>query len=164
MERDLDFEYSVGQKVRELRRKLGWSQQVLADYANIERNQIRRVEGAKHSCSIATITSIARALGRQPYELIKADHLIKVSKNLDSAVKRRRVTTKYVLDITSSSFLNRPRSVEEIVMLCEQKLDVSIPSSATSAVLKKLVDEGLLKRMPSSIKGRYRYQRIEKIE
>lgn len=159
MERDINFEQSIGEKVREYRKKLGWSQQVLADYANLEKNQIRRVELAKHSPSVAIITSIARAFGRQPYELIRTEYLIKVNKNLDSPGKRRRITTAYIRALTSTSFFNHPRTVDVIIKHCEEKYDVEIPSSAASGVLKKLVDEKILRRIPAKIKGRFEYQK-----
>ena len=159
MERDLNFEIAVGERVREFRKRLGWSQQVLGDYANLERNQIRRIEQAKNSTSLAVITSIAKALGRQPHELLKTDYHLKVNKTIDSPLQRRRITTTYIRDILNTSFLNHPKQVDEIVRFCEQRFDVSIKSSPASGVLKKLVDEGLLIRTPAKIKGRYCYQR-----
>jgi transcriptional regulator with XRE-family HTH domain len=159
VERDIHFEVSVGEKVREFRKKLGWSQQVLGDYANLERNQIRRVERAKNSPGLAIITSIAKALGRQPFELLKTNYPIKIIKNLDTPVQRRKVTTAYIREISHTSFLTQPKAVDQIVKHCEEKFDVDIPSSATSAVLKKLVDEKILKRIPAKIRGRFLYQK-----
>lgn len=159
MERDKNFEKSIGRKVRELRKELGWSQQVLADNANLEKNQIQRVELAKNTTSIAIITLVAKALGKQPYEILKTDYQIKVNKTLDNPVRRRRVTTAYILETLSTSFLNTPKSVIEIVNYCEKTYDITVPSSATSAVLKKLVNQNLLKRIPSKIRGRYLYQK-----
>lgn len=159
MERDLNFELSVGERIREFRRKLGWSQQVLGDYANLERNQIRRVEQAKNSPGLAVIASIARALGRQPFELLKTEYQFKVNKNFDNPMQRRRVTTIYIRELLHTSFLNQPRTVEEIIEYCEHKFDVTILSSPASGVLKKLVDEGALIRTPAKIKGRFCYQR-----
>lgn len=160
MERDKNFEKSFGDKVRELRQKLGWSQQVLADNANIEKNQIQRVELAKHTTTLAIITAIARALGKQPFEVVKADYQIKVNKHLDSPKRRRLVTTSYIREIAATPFLSSPRSVDEIVKHCEEKYDITVPSSATSGVLKKLADEKVIERIPSKIRGRYLYQRV----
>ena len=159
VERDIHFEGSVGERVRELRRRLGWSQQVLGDHANIEKNQIRRVERAKNSPGLAILTSIARALGKQPFELLKTTHQIKVNKNLDTPVKRRKITTSYIREVSTSSFFNQPKEVDEVLKHCAKKFDVDIPSSAASAVLKKLVDEKVLLRTPSKIKGRFLYQK-----
>jgi transcriptional regulator with XRE-family HTH domain len=159
VEREVNFEKSVGQKVRELRKRLGWSQQVLADYANLEKTQIQRVELAKHSAALAILTTIAKALGRQPFELLKTEYHVKVNKDLHTAGRRRTVTTEYIRQIVSGSFLNQPRKVDDVVKFCEEKYDVIVGSSATSASLKKFVDEGVLKRAPSKIKSRFVYQK-----
>lgn len=82
--RDIKFEKSVGAKIKELRKELNWSQQKLADEANLERKQIQRVEKAEHSASLSIVLAIAKALGKQPYELLKTDHKIKVNTSLDS--------------------------------------------------------------------------------
>jgi len=75
--RDIKFEKSVGNKIREIRKELGLSQQKLADDANLEKKQIQRVERAEHSPTLSVIVAIAKALGREPYELLKSDHKIK---------------------------------------------------------------------------------------
>ena len=80
--RDIKFEKSVGIKIKEFRKALGLSQQKLADDANLEKKQIQRIERAEHSATLAVIVSIAKALGRQPYELLKTD--VKVKEGADS--------------------------------------------------------------------------------
>ena len=157
--RDIDFERAVGQKVKELREKLNWSQKHLADVANLEQNQIQRIENSKNTTSLAILTAIARALGKQPYELLKVDFYIHVNTSFEIIKKKSPKTTSIVSEISTSSFLNTPRSVMEIVKQAKEKFGVNIPSSATSAVLKKLVDERLLKRVPAKISGRYQYQK-----
>lgn len=85
--RDIKFEKAVGAKVRELRGTIGWSQQKLADEANLEKKQIQRVERAEHSASLAVLVAIAKVLGKQPYELLKSDFKVKVNTNPDSETK-----------------------------------------------------------------------------
>lgn len=75
--RDIRFEKSVGDKVKELRKTAGLSQLQLAHDANLEKKQIQRVEKAEHSVTLSVIVAIAKALGRQPYELIKTDVKVK---------------------------------------------------------------------------------------
>jgi transcriptional regulator with XRE-family HTH domain len=77
--RDIKFEKSVGTKIKEFRKELGWSQQKLADEANLERKQIQRIERAEHSASLSIIVGIAKVLGKQPYELLKTEYKVKVS-------------------------------------------------------------------------------------
>ena len=80
--RDIKFEKSVGAKVKEFRKGLGWSQQRLADEANLEKKQIQRVEKAENSTSLSIIVAISKALGRQPFELLKSDVQVKVNSSL----------------------------------------------------------------------------------
>lgn len=75
--RDIKFEKAVGMKIREYRKALGLSQQNLADDANLEKKQIQRLERAEHSATLSVIVAVAKALGRQPYELLKTDIKVK---------------------------------------------------------------------------------------
>jgi transcriptional regulator with XRE-family HTH domain len=159
VERDIIYETAVGERIRELRLKLGWSQQVLAYHANLEKNQIKRIERAANSSSIAIFNSVAKALGKQPYEIFKTSYQVDVNKNLEPQVKKRSVITAHIKKVAESNFLNSPKSVDEIVRHCEDKLDVIVPSSATSAVLTKLVNEKILSRAPGKINGRFVYQK-----
>jgi transcriptional regulator with XRE-family HTH domain len=77
--RDIKFEKSVGAKIREFRKALGLSQQKLADDANLEKRQVQRIERAENSASLSVIVAIAKALGKQPYELLKSEYKIKVN-------------------------------------------------------------------------------------
>lgn len=158
--RDIEFEKAVGIKVREFRERLGWSQKHLADIANIEQNQVQRVENAKNTTTLAILTAIAKALGKQPFELLRTDHQVRVNSNFDAPTRKKSPeTTKHIHEITKSSFLNSPRSVNDIVKYCKERFNVRIPSSATSAVLKNLVDDKVLKRISAKIKGRFLYQK-----
>ncbi len=81
--RDIKFEKSVGAKVKEFRKELGWSLQKLADDANLEKKQIQRIEKAEHSATLSIIVAIAKALGKQPYELLKTDVKVKANARFD---------------------------------------------------------------------------------
>jgi transcriptional regulator with XRE-family HTH domain len=89
--RDIKFEKSVGVQLKEFRKELGWSQQKLADEANLERKQIQRVEKAEHSVTLSIIVAISKALGRQPYELLKTDFKVKINTGLESEKKSKSV-------------------------------------------------------------------------
>lgn len=156
--RDIEFESAVGARVRKLREKLGWSQEHLAAMANLESNQIYRVEAAKNTPSLAIITVIAKALGRQPYELLKTDYEVDVNDKFDLPFKENSLgTTKAIKQLASTSFLNTPRSVEDIVRQCYKLYKTELKSSATSGALKKLIDSGVLSKRTTSVKGRYLY-------
>jgi len=61
----------LGKNVRKFREKQGWSQEVLAERADMHWTFISGVERAKHNVSLDSIVRIAKALGRKPHELLK---------------------------------------------------------------------------------------------
>jgi len=61
----------VARNVRTFREKLGLSQEALAERADMHWTFISGVERCKYNISLSTIVRIAKALGRDPYELLK---------------------------------------------------------------------------------------------
>jgi transcriptional regulator with XRE-family HTH domain len=61
----------VARNVRAFREKLGLSQEALAERADMHWTFISGVERCKYNISLSTIVRIAKALGRDPYELLK---------------------------------------------------------------------------------------------
>jgi transcriptional regulator with XRE-family HTH domain len=53
----------VGNKVRDLRKGRGWSQQELADRAGISMQTVSNLETGRHVPGMATLSKIAGALG-----------------------------------------------------------------------------------------------------
>ena len=58
----MDIKILVGKRVKELRNKLGLSQEELADYAELDRTYITSVERGKRNISIVNIEKLAKAL------------------------------------------------------------------------------------------------------
>lgn len=58
----MDIKLSVGKRVKELRSKLGISQEEFADLAGLDRTYITSVECGKRNISIVNIEKLARAL------------------------------------------------------------------------------------------------------
>ena len=52
----------VGNRIRELRQAKGWSQQMLADHAQIERSHLTRLEEGKKEACLKVLERIADAL------------------------------------------------------------------------------------------------------
>lgn len=61
----------VAKNVRTLREKLALSQESLAERADMHWTFISGVERGKYNLSLDSLVRIARALGREPYELLK---------------------------------------------------------------------------------------------
>ncbi len=58
----MDIKLLVGKRVKELRNKLGVSQEELADLAGLDRTYITSVECGKRNISIVNIEKLAKAL------------------------------------------------------------------------------------------------------
>jgi transcriptional regulator with XRE-family HTH domain len=61
----------LGQNVRKFRQKLGFSQEALAERADMHWTFISGVERGKYNISLESLVRLAKALGRKPYELLK---------------------------------------------------------------------------------------------
>ena len=58
----MDIKQAVGKRVKELRNKIGISQEELADTAQLDRTNITSVECGKRNISIVNIEKLANAL------------------------------------------------------------------------------------------------------
>lgn len=161
MDRDVKYEKSVGNRVKYFRDTLGWSQGYLADIAGVTKKQVQRIEGGVNSPYLKTVVGLAKALGRQPGEIFQTDYKVKVNTNLGPQLKHRSKTTSHFGTLLESNFLNNPKSVKEIIQECSNRYKVTLKSSALSGVLKIYVDQKILKRTASTIKGRFLYQKVK---
>jgi transcriptional regulator with XRE-family HTH domain len=62
----------VGNRIRELRQAKGWSQQLLADHAQIERSHLTRLEEGRKEAGLRVLERIASALDVEIEELVRA--------------------------------------------------------------------------------------------
>ena len=53
----------IGQRIADLRKEKGMTQQGLADIVGMQRNHISRIEAGKYSVGFDTLQAIAEALG-----------------------------------------------------------------------------------------------------
>lgn len=60
-----------GATVRELRKKLGYSQEVLAEKADLHRTYIGGIERGERNISLVNIVRLARALKVRPDQLLE---------------------------------------------------------------------------------------------
>lgn len=61
----------LGENVRKFRQRLNWSQEKLAERADMHWTFISGVERSKYNISLDSLARIAKALRRQPYELLR---------------------------------------------------------------------------------------------
>jgi transcriptional regulator with XRE-family HTH domain len=61
---------SLGKEIRKLRHERGYSQEALAELADIHENHVRRIEGGTANPSYIVLLRIARALRVRPSELL----------------------------------------------------------------------------------------------
>ncbi len=59
-----------GERVRARRKALGWSQELLAEKAGLDRTYIGRCENGKQNATLKTIYSLAEVLGVEATELL----------------------------------------------------------------------------------------------
>lgn len=65
------FKQRLGEAIRAARLERGWSQADLAEQVGIDRKTVNRIENGVHSTLVGTVYSIARALDRPPWELVR---------------------------------------------------------------------------------------------
>lgn len=61
-----------GERVRAHRKALGWSQEMLAEKAGLDRTYIGRCENGKQNATLKTIYSLAEVFGVEAAELLPA--------------------------------------------------------------------------------------------
>ncbi len=159
MDRDVKLEKAIGAKIKELRESLGWSQEHLATLAGTDKRQIQRTESGKYSPGFKTLTGIAKALGRQPWEICKVDYQVKVNTDLRPGTPKSPGPASFIHKLVKDNFLDSPRAVKDMVQEVEVRYNVSLNSSAVSGALKTFVEQKALKRLNAEIKGRFVYQR-----
>ena len=62
---------SLGKRIRELRRERGYSQEKLAELADIHENHVRRIERGEANPSFLVSVRIARAVGVSVSDLLR---------------------------------------------------------------------------------------------
>ncbi len=67
----VDICVRVGRRIAELRQQRGWTQQVLADLAGIERSHLARLETGEREAGLRMLEKVAGALGVAEGELLR---------------------------------------------------------------------------------------------
>ncbi len=65
-----DIKYQVGDGLRRLRERKGWSQEDLGFESGLHRNYVGGIERGERNVGIENIAKLARALGIRPRDLL----------------------------------------------------------------------------------------------
>ena len=76
---DVSAKTLFGNRVRELRKKQGWSQEEFAHHVGLDRSYIGGVERGERNISLENICQIAAALGVSPAALFKGWPIVVVA-------------------------------------------------------------------------------------
>ena len=55
----------IGQRIAQLRKLSGMSQELLSERAGLQRTHVSRIEAGKYAVTLDTLTAIAQALGKR---------------------------------------------------------------------------------------------------
>jgi len=69
-----DIKKTVGHNIRRLREKRGWSQEKLAEMADLDRTYVGRIERGEKNLGIENLARFARTLGVRPAALLWDAH------------------------------------------------------------------------------------------
>jgi len=161
IKRDLKYQQEFGKHLKHLREERNWTQMDLAAVSRVGETQISKIEGGDVGPNLQTIRLLATALGKHPGELFDFEFDLKLNTDFSSKSKRkdRPGTTSLINRLVADNFFRSPKSVADIIEKCKKVYNVSLASADTSGVLLKLVSAKVLKRVPSSTKGKYLYQK-----
>lgn len=65
-----ELQKALGARIRELRRKKGFSQESFADHCGLHRTYMGSIERGEHNLTIQTVLTIARGLGMTVSKLL----------------------------------------------------------------------------------------------
>ena len=85
----------IGERIRERRQTLRWSQEKLAEMADVSLNTVSRIEGGQSDMSIEVFRRLAQALGTSASELVgDMEVIVKDGDMQRMAVRMRRLQQK----------------------------------------------------------------------
>jgi transcriptional regulator with XRE-family HTH domain len=156
---DLEYQKAFGERVRNLREEVGWTQIDLSIHSQVSEYQISVIENGHVGANLQTIKSIAAALGKRPSELLDFKFPIKLNTNFPKKTKSQSGTTSNINKLVGENFFKHARSVKEVIDRCYEKFGVRQRSTDTSGALLQLVKKQVLK-IAKSTDGKNLYQRV----
>ncbi len=91
----MKLKHNFGRRIKEIRKKRGFSQEKLAEIVDIEQNTLSCIETGNNFCSAETLEKIIAALEIEPFELFDFGHqkdnetlLVEINKMLKSSPEK----------------------------------------------------------------------------
>src|SRR3546814_518656 len=156
---------AFGRRIRQLREEKNLTQLQLANMAEVERNQIYRLEKGLHGATLHTVIAVAVALGKDPRELHDFYHELPLNTDFDFPRPKHGAseTTRLVRELVQEGdFFDKFRGAGEVVAHYRNaKHSRNLNSSAVSGTLRELMKDRVLERRPGHKRGTYVYRKVK---
>lgn len=107
--------YTIGQRIRKIRKARGLSQEKLAEKVGISTTHMSHIETANTKMSLPTFAEIASALD------VRTDELL-----YDNRPEDRNASISYITELLDSCTIQQVRIIEDIVKAVKESLNKNI--------------------------------------
>lgn len=155
---------AFGRNVKKIRLEKKLTQLQLANIADVERNQIYRLEKGHHGATLTTVIAVALALEKLPRELHEFYHELPLDIPAPPPETNRgeSETTRLVrMLVYEKQFFDDEYRKTGDVLSYFKKRDKKLSSSAVSGVLRALWDSRVLERISGDKKGTFVYRKAK---
>jgi transcriptional regulator with XRE-family HTH domain len=161
-----------GNRLRNFRERANLSQDQIHYATGVTQTQISKIETANTDPRMTTVFKLAEFFG-QDFQLFLLGSSIPPSNELqrniskyliqhgiDPEIFSRKGLTRIIkTELHEGKFFNVPRSTLEITKFLKEKHKVSFTTSRTSDTLEELRRKGLIDKIPTDKKSRFRYKK-----
>jgi len=167
---------SFGERLKAFRQAADLSQRQVHTATGIGQSHITKAELGQVNISISHVSLFAELFGVKDYEMLQYNGPVPdpstLKKNITKFLKSRNIDvvtffkeskgpTVIIGDkVMESKFLSTPKLTSEIVSYCKEKFDAEFTTSQASKVLNGLYKAGLLERISTDAKTRFRYRKV----
>jgi len=165
-----------GKRLQAIRMAANLSQAQVHEVTGISQSQIARTELGQLNTGIGNVGLYAELFGLEDHEMFDYESPVpnaavlkkNVSKYLKSRgfdpaifLKQHQGPTYIIGDkLMGTRFLASPKLTSEIVAYCKEKFDAAFTTTQASKILDGLCKSGLLEKMPTEAKTKFRYKKV----
>lgn len=110
---------AIGNKLKDLRKQKGWSQEQVADYLNVSQSTYARIENGESHSWASHLAKISEVFEIQPEDLIVKDKII-INNNQNGGVGYAE-TVNQLSDKLIEQYENRINELKELIQILNQK-------------------------------------------